>query len=277
MMDSTKLNQRSSCSPDQVVIMGNLLVEKFTILVVALCIVLLFSIESKGETITILAFGDSITQGYKRDRSGDEWGIISPPFGARVGGYEPYLEGEFSSHALTRKYTVYVHNWGEHGERTDAGTGRIQGILMYHVSYDYCLIMEGANDLYDGISPSTTAFNLGVMIDACRRAAVTPILSTITPNTNVNYGDQIGASYNPEVIKIAESKSVILVDQYSAVNPEWSQLTSGDGLHLNSVGDQVMAREWYAGLMQDERFIPPAPPAPAAPVLPGVTLLLLGK
>lgn len=228
-------------------------------------------VEAQTETVTLLAFGDSITQGFKRKGS-VTWGIKTPPHGARVGGYEPHLEDEFAENELTQNIPAYVHNWGYGGERTTSGVSRLKTILSYYGSiYDYCLLMEGANDLYGGISPKTTAFNMGIMVDACRSSNATPILATITKNTNTYYGYRIYTDYNPEIIKVADQKNVILADQYGAVNPTWLQLTSGDGLHLNDTGDQVMAKTWYEALIQDERFIP-------APVLlTGPYLLLLKK
>lgn len=215
--------------------------------------------EVRADTTTILAFGDSITQGLKRDAGGTIWGIQYVPQGARVGGYEPYLEQEFRSNGLA----AYVHNWGYTGERTTTGLSRLQSIVSSHSGvYDYCLLMEGANDLYAGINANTTAFNLGVMADTCRNSGVVPIMTTITPNTYLSRGSDIETFYNPAIESIASGKNVTLVDQYGAVRPNWSSLNSGDGLHLNSAGDQVMAKEWFTVLGGGQG-------------LPGVYLLLL--
>ena len=57
----------------------------------------------------ILAFGDSLTQGLKRDASGVIWAFPNPVYGARTGGYEPRLESLFSSQS---GHTAFVYNWG---------------------------------------------------------------------------------------------------------------------------------------------------------------------
>ena len=244
-----------------------------TCLVLILLVLCSFGVAgAKTETVTLLAFGDSITQGFKRDGSGNTWGIPEPPHGARVGGYEPHLEDEFVDNELTENYVAYVHNWGYEGEVTATGLERLRAILKWFAAiYDYCLLMEGANDLYGGVSASTTAFNLGKMADACSSAGVTPIMATITKNTNTYYGYMVTTDYNPEIIDTAASKHIILADQYAAVSSNWKDLTSGDGLHLNDEGDQVMARVWFEALMKDDRFIPPDDPV----VLEGAYRLLL--
>ncbi len=222
------------------------------------------AVSSSQEATTILAFGDSITQGLKRNASGHMWGILYHPNGSRVGGYEPYLEREFSNDG----HVAYVHNWGYSGERTPRGLKRFRSIInVYPGVYDYCLLMEGANDLSDGINANTTAFNLGEMADACVDAGAIPIMTTVTPNTHASSGSLIQSYYNPAIVKTAIAKEVILVDQYAAVYPQWESLNSGDGLHVSDLGEQVMAKEWYVALKKKE------PPPPV--ITPAFHLLLL--
>jgi len=205
--------------------------------------------------LEIVAFGDSITQGYKNNGHGNQWGITSPPHGARVGGYEPYLEELFAGDSRTGRFTAYVYNWGYGGENTITGVGRLSSILAGTSGrYAFCLLMEGANDLYAGISASTTSFDLGRMVDICRQAKVTPIVSTITKNWNTPAGNLIPEQYNPAIITMAQAKQVILVDQYAMTQQYWSSVFTGDHLHLNDLGDRKMAGVWFGGLLRDDRF-----------------------
>ena len=109
--------------------------------------------------------------------------------------------------------------------------------------------MEGANDADQGISPSTVAFNIGVMIDKCRAAGAIPIISTITPDTryNANVTISIPDQYNPAIAAIASAKGVKLVDCYSAVVDNWATLNV-DGLHPNPAGQQILANVFFAAL-----------------------------
>ena len=211
--------------------------------------------ELRAEVLSILAFGDSITQGYKSDGHGTVWGITSPPYGARVGGYEPYLEGIFTGDARSLGHSAVVRNWGFAGEQTLTGVGRLHGILAGSSGiYDYCLIMEGANDLYAGVSANATAFNLGLMVDSCRDFGATPILATITKNWNTAAGYLIPVAYNPAIVKKAEEKKVLLADQYAMSQQYWYEVFTGDQLHMNDRGDRRMAEVWFETLVQDSRF-----------------------
>lgn len=233
-----------------------ILKKRIFVLLLAVAVAVLFNaLPLQAEELTILAFGDSITQGFKRDALGNIWGITSPPHGARVGGYEPYLEWIFVHDARSRGDTAIVRNWGYGGERTQTGVGRLRNILAGSSGvYDYCLIMEGANDLYAGVSPASTAFNLGLMVDNCRAAGVTPIMATITKNWNIAAGDLIPQIYNPAVVAKAKEKNVLLADQYAMTQRYWYEVFTGDHLHLNELGDLRMAEVWFDTLVQDSRF-----------------------
>ena len=165
----------------------------------------------------ILAFGDSLTQGLKRDASGVIWAFPNPVYGARTGGYEPRLESLFSSQS---GHTAFVYNWGVGGETSSGGVNRINSVL-YSRFADYLLLLEGANDIYAGISAGTTQFNLGIMIDRCRAKNVGPILGTVTPNTTHPNGYLIPASMNPQIVTLANQKGVPLANLYNALASNW--------------------------------------------------------
>ena len=207
-------------------------------IVIAIC----FTEVASARTLLILAFGDSITQGYKRDSEGNISGITVPPNGERTSdGYEPELENAFS---MQTNHTVYVYNWGYSGERTYQGVNRIDSVLDSREA-DFILIMEGANDLYAGVSAATTKANLQIMSEKSRENNTEPILATITPNTARADGDTIENFYNPEIESLALEEGITLADQYSVLVGNWSDYQSGDGLHLNDAGEWVMAQAWF--------------------------------
>jgi lysophospholipase L1-like esterase len=216
--------------------------------IVTVLVLLFFGTHGFAYTFHIMAFGDSITQGFKRTADGIRYGILNPPNGARTSdGYEPELENDF---AAQTPHTAYVYNWGYGGERTYQGVNRIDTVLDSREA-DFILIMEGANDLYSGLSASATKTNLSIMIDKSLAKQTVPIIATVTPNTAPNQPDGyiIPASYNPAIKSLASEKGVVLADQYAALVGNWSGYNSGDGLHLNDSGEWVMAQTWFNAIM----------------------------
>lgn len=190
----------------------------------------------------ILMFGDSITQGLQRNSSDYIYGIQSPPNGSRVNGsYGPRLEG-----LLGEVETSYAYNWGWSGERTVTAVGRIGSVLSSQKA-DYILILEGANDLLNGVSMSSTKANLGILIDKSIAAGVEPIISEITPLSCPKKcgGESLVNALNDMVIDLASEKGVVLSEILTPFNAGWSLYGSGDGIHVSDQGYVLMATVWY--------------------------------
>jgi lysophospholipase L1-like esterase len=174
---------------------------------------------------TVVCFGDSITEGR---------------------GETPYptnLQNMYDSSSDTQ-----VINAGVGGEITYEGVDRLGGVLSSHPP-DYTIIMEGANDVIAGVSAETTVFNLNNMIEQVLDAGGVPILSTITPNTrSSSYQPE---NYNPGIISLAEETGTALVDTYSNVVSDWSDLNA-DGIHPNEAGSQVIAQGFYSQLFSTQ-------------------------
>jgi lysophospholipase L1-like esterase len=187
----------------------------------------LFLVSATGTPVyadVILCFGDSITAGGKGDT-----------------GYPIPLQGMVSGHAVV--------NAGVRGEVTNTGAARINGVMEAHKP-KYALIMEGANDISQGYTRSTVAFNIGHMADVARQHGATPIVSTITPNTRVPALGTAVPAYNSEIINMAAGRKIILVDSYNRVVPNW-RLLSTDGLHTNAAGARVIAEGFVAAIPPD--------------------------
>jgi lysophospholipase L1-like esterase len=218
--------------------------------------VLFMAVPVRAGHYTVLAFGDSITQGLHRNASGHLWGVTTAQYGTRLprvngdDGYAPVLEQLVSTISGGRD-SAYVYNWGYHGERTYTGVNRIDSVLDSRVA-DFILIMEGANDLYAGLSPDTTQFNIGKMADKALAKDVLPILGGVTPNTNRSDGYIVWQYYYPLIYDAANIRGIPFVDMYNpfagSKGELWSYFNSGDGLHLNSTGYSYMAELWYAEL-----------------------------
>ena len=173
---------------------------------------------------TVVAFGDSITRGYG-----------SVP-------YAEHLQGliDASGGGAT------VLNYGVNGETTVQGLARI-GSVLSETAPRYILIMEGANDVIDGISSETTSWDIGAMIKKAVGAGSVPVTSTITPNTKGGDHPQIPERYNPAIINEVAASGTAQVDCYGAVVSNWSGL-SFDGLHPNNDGSSILAQTFFSAL-----------------------------
>lgn len=197
----------------------------------------------------ILMFGDSLTQGLQRNANYYIYGITSPPNGTRVNGsYGPRLEN-----LLDQTEKSYAYNWGWSGERTQTAVGRINDVLASRQA-DYILILEGANDLLNGISMSSTKTNLGILIDKSIAAGIEPIISEITP---LSCPRKCGGEFwvnklNDMVIDLAADKNVVLSEILIPFYEGWDTVPyqSGDGIHISDKGYEIMAGVWYEAIQK---------------------------
>ena len=195
-----------------------------------------------ADHFAVLAFGDSITNGYKTNCSGPLWHTNS---------YCSYLEGQFS---LRSSHTASVYKNGKDGELSSEGVNRIGSVLGSGWA-DFILIMEGANDWYHGVSSGTVKANLSIMVDRSRNVGVTPVLGTVTP---VQYGI-LPTTINAAIQQLASEKHVLLADQGTAIHSNWPSYTLCDGLHLKDSGDAKLAETWMNALLNDHRVSVSAP------------------
>ncbi len=225
------------------------------------------------DRLTLIAFGDSITQGLARDYDGEggyiTWGILKPPFGGRVyqeWGYEWYLESIIESE-LPMPSTIY--NWGHMGfttvdalSCTDQPNNCLDTVLMSSSAEQaqLLLLMFGANDVYPhhGISIDAFIFNLRQIIEKTRSYGIEPVLATITPNTNKDrwFDKEIINNWNVRIRQLAVEEDVVLADHYSVMETDWKEFTSGDGLHLSALGNEKMARTWYDAILNSKTLNP---------------------
>jgi len=179
--------------------------------------------ESSSDTIRIVAFGDSITAGY----------AATP--------YSLYLQQKLDANNCNST----VINEGKEGEFTFNGASRIDSVLENHLP-DYIIIMEGANDARGGVSPEIVAASLGTMLDKAIAAGATPIIASITPNTET--GSEyipIPELYNPQIQAKANEKAVTYVDTYNALAGSNWVLYNVDGLHLSNAGQELIAGQFF--------------------------------
>ena len=253
----------------------------------ALLIFLMLSVASTTSVaLEVLTVCDSITQGLQRTSSGQLYGNLSHGNGrANIGGYQPRLNQMLD--ARIEPSTVY--NWGIGGETSNQTIGRINNILNSRPA-DYILILCGVNDLFHGISSSTTSSNIKIMLERSLAKGVIPIVGELTPYTSGTKDPidrNIWANYNPKIRAVAAARGVPIAYLYGEGNSynasSWANdmrkcwkggnlcnngypYTSGDGLHLSNLGYQVMAEIWYE-VFQDLEGVPD--------IVPSINLLLI--
>lgn len=220
-----------------------------------------------AQTKSIIAFGDSLTEGCDVHYFG------SSVCGWNIGvsyGYENELRLLLQENGFD-EFSVYNYGWG--GETTSEGVNRLDDVLNSTCTEgaEYILIMEGTNDLLHHTGWPEVIFNLDVMVDKSRAAGIVPLLATLTPDPENVYKDI--PLMNEKIREYAANKvpPVILVDQYNAVKPFWGVYTNplgcyGDLIHPNPTGFDAIGTTWYKSLSE----IFPKPPI----YLPWLMLLL---
>lgn len=217
-------------------------------------ICVLVTLSGQAVALEILTMGDSITKGWPY--------VMYNQYGTRRGAYQPNLEQILNDYGEPS----YVYNWGVGGETTPEGVNRITTVLKSRPA-NFILIMEGTNDVRNGISSSTTRVNIGIMVDKSRSWAIVPIMATIPPNSEPAhpvFEARIANDYNPKLLSLAQEKKVRLADQYKELRPEWPILNK-DNIHPNWEGYKRVAQTWFGAIY----------PATSAPV--GAIKLLLLK
>ena len=182
------------------------------------------------EREVILAFGDSITHGYK----------YTP--------YSAFLQNKLDKGGLD----AVVVNSGVNGEVTSEGAARIKGVLQ-RTKPKYVFVMEGANDAIKGLPLENIINNLNHMIVESKKYGAIPVLSTITPNTRKNRVlKRIPAEINPAVRDLARRHEIKLVDNFERLNKKWTKV-QWDGLHPHNYGQLVMAENWFTTFKELEK------------------------
>lgn len=134
----------------------------------ALLVLSLFPALASAQTTPrkYLAFGDSIT-----------FGVGDDPARA-LKGYPPRLESLLQAAGVS----ATVLNFGMGGEATIMGVTRLpREVLPQGSPGDFLILMEGTNDISQGIDLGTTFFNLARMADDAEELKISVIHATVIP------------------------------------------------------------------------------------------------
>ncbi|MGH1367713.1 MAG: arylesterase [Maritimibacter sp.] len=177
---------------------------------------------ARAQDVVLLAFGDSLTQGYGL-KPGD--------------GFVPQLEGWLTAQS---EMDVKIINGGVSGDTTAGGASRIAWSLTPDV--DAVLVTLGGNDLLRGFSPAQTRTNLDAILTEITGRGLPVILAGMSAVSNFGadfkeefdalYPDlaqKHGAIYYPLFMEGMQTS--IAQGAHSLVS-----LMQADGIHPNAQG-----------------------------------------
>jgi acyl-CoA thioesterase I len=177
----------------------------------------LTALKAQAADYTILAFGDSLTAGYRLPQ-GD--------------GFPEQLEKKLQ--AMDRD--IRVINAGVSGDTTQGGLARLNWALADKP--DMVILELGANDALRGIEPALTRKNLDQMIVQLKSNNIKVLLAGMLapPNMGEDYADAFNAIYPT----LAKAHGVTLYPFFLEGVAGHSSLNLDDGIHPTREGVSVI-------------------------------------
>ena len=174
--------------------------------------------------VRILAFGDSLTQGY---------GL------PEAEGFVPRLQAWLAANGAG---DVTVVNGGVSGDTSAGGLARIAWSLGDDI--DGVIVELGANDMLRGIDPAVTTANLdGILTEIDKRGLPALVAGIAAP---ANYPEAYRAAYASMFRDLAEKHGAIFYSAFlgglgdGRSMREVTRLLQRDGLHPNAEGVQAI-------------------------------------
>lgn len=176
---------------------------------------------AEGPSPYILAFGDSLTAGYRLD-PGDS--------------FPTQLERRL----LSDGHSIRVINAGVSGDTTSGGLARLDWTLagVPGGKPRMAILALGANDALRGIDPAITRANLGKILTRLRRKKVPVLL--VGMRSPPNMGRAYGREFESIFPELAEEFEVALYPFFLEGVVARPKLNLSDGMHPNRDGVQVI-------------------------------------
>ena len=185
----------------------------------AAAIIFLSNAPLFADQVTLVAFGDSLTQGY----------------GLPVkDGFVPQLQAWLTAAGED----VVVINAGVSGDTTAGGASRIDWTLTADV--DALMVNLGGNDMLRGIDPQVSRKNLDAILAAAQDRNLPVLL--ISLRAPGNYGADFKVAFDAMYPDLAAKYGSLLADNYfiPLIDPSSRlldpALMQGDGIHPNAAG-----------------------------------------
>lgn len=183
----------------------------------ALAAFLFLGVPACAEPVTVLALGDSLTQGY---------GLIAAE------GFVPQLQGWLEAHGAD----VRVINGGVSGSTTAGGAAAVGWALTPEV--DAMIVALGGNDLLRGIDPAESRANLEKILGVADAAHVKVLLVGLAAPGN--YGADYKAAFDALFPALAKAHDTLLYPDFfaglRAAAGERAAYFQADRIHPNASG-----------------------------------------
>ena len=184
----------------------------------ALLLILCFTAPVRADNVTILALGDSLTQGY---------GLVESD------GFVPQLEMWLKDSGAT----VELVNGGVSGDTTSGAAARVAWSLTPDI--DAMIVTLGGNDLLRGIDPALSRSNLDAILQTAKTNQVDVLL--VGMRAPGNYGPEYAENFNAIYPELAKIHGVLLHPYFFSGLGEGSpdmlqDFFQADGIHPNAEG-----------------------------------------
>ncbi|MCZ4340104.1 arylesterase [Sphingomonadaceae bacterium G21617-S1] len=182
----------------------------------------LFPASAQAADKLVLAFGDSLTAGYRL-----------PP----GQGFAPQLEAALRKSGVSAR----VHNAGVSGDTTAQGKARLAWVLAsLKAKPDLVIVELGANDMLRGLDPARAEANLDAILGELRRRDIPILLAGMVAAPNL--GKDYARRFDPIYARLAAKHKAGLYPFFLQGVVGDRSLHIGDAIHPNERGVSVIVR-----------------------------------
>lgn len=182
----------------------------------------LFPASAQAADKLVLAFGDSLTAGYRL-----------PP----GQGFAPQLEAALRKSGVSAR----VHNAGVSGDTTAQGKARLAWVLAsLKAKPDLVIVELGANDMLRGLDPARAEANLDAILSELRRRDIPILLAGMVAAPNL--GKDYARRFDPIYARLAAKHKAGLYPFFLQGVVGNRSLHIGDAIHPNERGVSVIVR-----------------------------------
>lgn len=190
----------------------------------ALLLVLLSVLPLKADPASIVAFGDSLTQGY---------GLAADD------GFVPQLQRWLVEEGVD----ATLINAGVSGDTTTGGAARIDWALGYDV--DAMIVALGGNDMLRGTDPTVSRKNLSSILKAAQDRGIDVLL--VGMKAAGNYGPDYKTQFDNMYPELAQEYGVLFNENFfsglgSVDLTNVSKYMQQDGIHPNTEGVALIVK-----------------------------------
>src|SRR5688572_15568964 len=194
-------------------------------------------------------FGDSLTVGATI-LTNDPYAVVHPPETAYPTVLRQLLSARYSDQTIT------VFNRGLPGEQASRALPRFIATFVTDVP-DVVVLQEGYNDVRgsatDVVGIANAIAGIRELAGEARRRGARVFICTLAPGRPGRIQIQTSALQyiNDQLRLVARSEGAVLVDLFSALQPDVNANVSIDGLHLTPLGYRRVAETVFAAIRAD--------------------------